>query len=47
MELKFDKKEKAVGLFIICIAMLLLTTVIVIGRGKGWFKTYITYYTIF
>ncbi|MBC8431437.1 MAG: MCE family protein [Desulfobacterales bacterium] len=47
MELKFDKKEKAVGIFIICIAMLLLTTVIVIGRGKGWFKTYITYYTIF
>lgn len=47
MELKFDRKEKAVGLFIICIAMLLLTTVIVIGRGKGWFKTYVTYYTIF
>jgi phospholipid/cholesterol/gamma-HCH transport system substrate-binding protein len=47
MELKFDKKEKAVGVSIICIAMLLLTTVIVIGRGKGWFKTYVIYYTIF
>ena len=47
MELTFDKKEKAVGVFIICIAMLLLTTVIVIGRGKGWFKTYVTYYTVF
>lgn len=47
MELKFNKQEKAVGIFIICIAMLLLTTVVVIGRGKGWFKTYITYYTIF
>lgn len=47
MELKFDKKEKAVGVSIICIAMLLLTTVIVIGRGKGWFKPYVTYYTVF
>ena len=47
MELDFKKKEKIVGTFIIGILILLLTTVIIIGRGKDWFKTYIPYYTIF
>ena len=27
--------------------MLRLTTFVVIGRGKDWFKTYVTYYTVF
>ncbi len=47
MELDFNKKEKIAGIFIIGIAILLLATVIIIGRGKDWFKTYITYYTAF
>ncbi|OIN95798.1 MAG: hypothetical protein AUJ48_02550 [Deltaproteobacteria bacterium CG1_02_45_11] len=47
MELDFKKKEKIVGTFIVGILILLLTTVIIIGRGKDWFKTYVTYYTTF
>jgi len=47
MELDFSKQEKIVGTFIICMTVLLLATVIVIGRGKNWFKHYVTYYTIF
>ena len=47
MELDFNKKEKIAGVFIIGIAILLLATVIIIGRGKDWFKAYITYYTAF
>ncbi len=47
MDLDFSKKEKAVGTFIICIILILLTTVVIIGRGKDWFKTYIIYYTTF
>jgi len=47
MELDFNKKEKIAGIFIIGISILLLATVIIIGRGKDWFKTYITYYTSF
>ena len=47
MDLNFSKKEKAVGTFIICIIVILLTTVVIIGRGKDWFKTYIIYYTTF
>ncbi|HUV49560.1 MAG TPA: MlaD family protein [Anaerolineae bacterium] len=47
MDLDFSKKEKIVGTFIIFIIIILLTTVAVIGRGKDWFKTYITYYTTF
>jgi len=42
MELDFSKQEKIVGTFIICMTILLLATVIVIGRGKNWFKHYVT-----
>jgi phospholipid/cholesterol/gamma-HCH transport system substrate-binding protein len=47
MELDFNRKEKIVGLFVIGVIILLLATVISIGRGKDWFKKYITYYTTF
>ncbi len=47
MEVDYNKKEKIVGTFVIGIVILLLTMLIVIGRGKDWFKTYITYYTTF
>jgi phospholipid/cholesterol/gamma-HCH transport system substrate-binding protein len=47
MEVDFNKREKIVGIFIIGVTILLLTTVIIIGRGKDWFKKYIPYYTTF
>jgi len=47
MELDFNRKEKIVGIFVIGVIILLLATVISIGRGKDWFKKYITYYTTF
>jgi phospholipid/cholesterol/gamma-HCH transport system substrate-binding protein len=47
MQLKFTRMEKAVGTFVIGIAVLLLSTVVIIGRGKDWFEKYTTYYTTF
>ncbi len=47
MEITYSRKEKIVGLFFICISLLLLSTVIVLGRGKNWFADHIIYYTIF
>ena len=47
MQLKFTRMEKAVGAFVIGIVVLLLSTVIIIGRGKDWFEKYATYYTTF
>ncbi|MBU3981180.1 MAG: MCE family protein [Proteobacteria bacterium] len=47
MEVDYNKKEKIVGTFVIGIVILLLTMLIIIGRGKDWFKTYVTYYTTF
>ncbi len=47
MELKFTRRERIVGLFMVGVALLLLATVFLVGRGKDWFKTYVTYYTVF
>ncbi|MDL1967086.1 MAG: MlaD family protein [Deltaproteobacteria bacterium] len=47
MEVDYNKKEKIVGTFLISIIVLMLAVLIIIGRGKDWFKTYITYYTTF
>jgi phospholipid/cholesterol/gamma-HCH transport system substrate-binding protein len=47
MDIHFNKKEKAVGTFLILIVLILVTVLLVIGRGKDWFKRYATYYTIF
>ncbi len=47
MELEFNRKEKAVGVFIIIVMTLLIMSIISIGRGKDWFKSYVHYYTIF
>jgi phospholipid/cholesterol/gamma-HCH transport system substrate-binding protein len=47
MELDFSSKEKIVGTFAICIAILILTTVIIIGRGKDWFRASVTFYATF
>ncbi len=47
MDMEFSRLERLVGIFIIGVSMLLLSTLVIIGRGKDWFETYITYYTTF
>lgn len=47
MQLSFDAKEKIVGAFMVIVVVFLLTIVVMIGRGKDWFKAYVTYYTVF
>ena len=47
MRISFDTREKIVGAFMIIMMILLLSIIVMIGRGKDWFKTYITYYTVF
>ncbi|MDA8138912.1 MAG: MlaD family protein [Desulfobacteraceae bacterium] len=47
MEMEFSKMERLVGAFIVAVILLLMATVVIIGRGKDWFKTYVTYYTSF
>lgn len=47
MEMAFSRLERLVGIFIIGVSLLLLSTLVIIGRGKDWFETYITYYTTF
>ncbi|MBW1893211.1 MAG: MCE family protein [Deltaproteobacteria bacterium] len=47
MQPNYEKTEKIVGIFIIAISMLLLTTVVFIGRGQNWFRKYVAYYTTF
>ena len=47
MEMEFTRLEKVVGTFIIGVTLLLMTTLVVIGRGKDWFESYRTYYTTF
>ncbi|MFH1075332.1 MAG: MlaD family protein [Pseudomonadota bacterium] len=39
--------ERIVGLFMVILIAMLLTTVVLLGRGKGWFKSYVPYYTVF
>ena len=43
----FSRKEKIVGAFVIFVTVLLLATVILLGRGKGWFKAYRSFFTVF
>ncbi|TFG45408.1 MAG: MCE family protein, partial [Candidatus Brocadiia bacterium] len=47
MELNYSRKEKIVGIFVVFICFLLLSTIIILGRGKNWFQDYNTYYTTF
>lgn len=47
MKLTFESKEKIAGAFMVIIVVLLLTFVVMIGRAKHWFETYVTYYTVF
>jgi phospholipid/cholesterol/gamma-HCH transport system substrate-binding protein len=45
MELTYTRTERIVGLFVIGVVLLLLSTVVVIGRGKDWFLSYVIYTT--
>jgi phospholipid/cholesterol/gamma-HCH transport system substrate-binding protein len=47
MEMEFSKLERMVGAFVIGVCILLIVTIVIIGRGKDWFETYITFYTTF
>jgi phospholipid/cholesterol/gamma-HCH transport system substrate-binding protein len=47
MEMEFSRLERVVGTFIVGVSMLLMATLVIIGRGKDWFETYNTYYTTF
>jgi phospholipid/cholesterol/gamma-HCH transport system substrate-binding protein len=47
MDLVFSRIEKLVGLFVVGITILLVFTIIMIGRGKDWFADHVTYYTVF
>jgi phospholipid/cholesterol/gamma-HCH transport system substrate-binding protein len=47
MEMEFSKLEKVVGTFIVGVVLLLMSTLVIIGRGKDWFEKYVPYYTTF
>jgi phospholipid/cholesterol/gamma-HCH transport system substrate-binding protein len=47
METSYSSAEKSVGLFILGTTVLLLTTVVILGRGKDWFADEVTFYTSF
>ena len=47
MDVDFSRKERIVGLFVIGVAVILMATIITIGRGKDWFKKYVVFYTTF
>jgi phospholipid/cholesterol/gamma-HCH transport system substrate-binding protein len=47
MRITFDAREKTVGAFMVIMVTLLLTIIVMLGRGKDWFETYVTYYTVF
>jgi phospholipid/cholesterol/gamma-HCH transport system substrate-binding protein len=47
METRYTRAEKFVGVFSVLIAVLLLATVVMLGRGKDWFAEEVTFYTTF
>jgi phospholipid/cholesterol/gamma-HCH transport system substrate-binding protein len=47
MTFKYSVRERIVGVFMLSILVLLLSTVVLLGRGKNWFQKYNTYYTSF
>jgi phospholipid/cholesterol/gamma-HCH transport system substrate-binding protein len=47
METCYTTAEKCVGLFAVGITVLLLTTVVIRGRGKDWFSEEVVFYTSF
>ncbi|MEW5735654.1 MAG: MlaD family protein [Thermodesulfobacteriota bacterium] len=47
MEMTFQTRERIVGVFLLLVILLLLATVAVLGRGRGWFRSTVSYYTTF
>jgi phospholipid/cholesterol/gamma-HCH transport system substrate-binding protein len=47
MVLSFSAMEKVVGTFVILVLVLLLSMVVLVGRGKDWFRKNVTYQTTF
>ncbi len=47
MEMEFTRLERVVGTFIVGVIMLLMATLVIVGRGKDWFENYHFYYTAF
>ncbi len=47
MEIKYNKREKTVGMFIISLIFLLLICIVLLSRGQNWFKESVVYYTMF
>jgi phospholipid/cholesterol/gamma-HCH transport system substrate-binding protein len=47
MDIAFSRIEKLVGLFVVGITILLVFTIVMVGRGKDWFADYVTYHTVF
>ncbi|MBW1617013.1 MAG: MCE family protein [Deltaproteobacteria bacterium] len=47
MKLEYSKKEKLAGIFVIGVIVILIAIVVIIGKGRSWFKSHITYYAMF
>ncbi|HTZ40922.1 MAG TPA: MlaD family protein [Syntrophales bacterium] len=47
MELKFSRMDRIVGIFLIAVLALMVGSVVLIGRGKDWFRPTVTYYAQF
>ena len=47
MELKFSRMDRVVGIFIIVVLALMVGSLVLIGRGKDWFRPTVTYYAEF
>ncbi len=47
MDTNFSTREKIVGLFMVIVVGLMVVALVVLGRGKGWFQSYVIYYTTF
>ncbi len=47
METSYTRMEKSIGLFVIGITVMLMTTVVMLGRGKDWFAEEVTFFTSF
>lgn len=47
MDIDYSRKEKFVGALTLAVFVLLIGTIVFVGRGQNWFKNYIVYYTTF
>ena len=47
MRLEYSTTEKMVGAFILLTLFTLLATVVMVGRGKNWFRAHVSYFTTF